>query len=70
METHGILKAFPKVKRHRSNETKDAPAVKKPSGLPITGNAIQYINQMCAAVVKIMFNNHSILVLRLSIHLG
>ncbi|XP_027035069.1 DNA polymerase lambda isoform X1 [Tachysurus fulvidraco] len=54
METHGIMKAFPKVKRHRSNETKDAPAVKKPSGLPITGNIFQGV---CIHIVPVGIGN-------------
>ncbi|KAK3511074.1 hypothetical protein QTP70_030108 [Hemibagrus guttatus] len=37
MEAHGIMKAFPKVKRYRPHEGKDAPPVKK----PITGNIFQ-----------------------------
>lgn len=43
METHGIMKAFPKVKRHRLDDGKDPPPVKKPPGQPITGNVIYYI---------------------------
>ncbi|XP_060716803.1 DNA polymerase lambda isoform X3 [Tachysurus vachellii] len=54
METHGIMKAFPKVKRHRANETKDAPAVKKPSGLPITGNIFQGV---CIHIVPVGIGN-------------
>ncbi|KAF5909289.1 DNA polymerase lambda, partial [Clarias magur] len=41
METHGIMKAFPKVKRHRPHEGKEAPPVKKPPSKPITGNIFQ-----------------------------
>ncbi|KAM9454308.1 DNA polymerase lambda [Clarias gariepinus] len=41
METRGIIKAFPKVKRHRPHEGKDAPPVKKPPSQPITGNIFQ-----------------------------
>lgn len=62
METHGIMKAFPKVKRHRPHEGKDAPPVKKHPGQPVTGNVIYFISQMCAALVKIFlsftFSNH------------
>ncbi|XP_042573505.1 DNA polymerase lambda-like [Cyprinus carpio] len=41
MEVHGILKAFPKVKRPRSNEQKDAPPLKKTPSEPITGTVFQ-----------------------------
>ncbi|TSK17976.1 DNA polymerase lambda [Bagarius yarrelli] len=40
METHGIIKAFPKVKRHRSHESKDVPPVKRTTAQP-TGNVFQ-----------------------------
>ncbi|XP_062865816.1 DNA polymerase lambda [Trichomycterus rosablanca] len=43
METQGIVKAFPKVKRRRSNESKEAPAVKKIPLQTITGNIFQDI---------------------------
>nr|XP_055060943.1 DNA polymerase lambda isoform X2 [Misgurnus anguillicaudatus] len=36
MEGHGILKAFPKVKRRRANESKDAPSHKRAPAEPIT----------------------------------
>ncbi len=38
MDGHGILKAFPKVKRPRPNEQKDAPPLKKTPSEPITGS--------------------------------
>uniref|UniRef100_A0A9J8BNJ7 DNA-directed DNA polymerase n=1 Tax=Cyprinus carpio carpio TaxID=630221 RepID=A0A9J8BNJ7_CYPCA len=41
MEVHGILKTFPKVKRPRSNEQKDAPPLKKTPSEPITGTVFQ-----------------------------
>lgn len=41
MEGHGILKAFPKVKRARSTEQKDAPALKKTPSEPVTGAVFQ-----------------------------
>ncbi|CAM4488195.1 unnamed protein product [Leuciscus chuanchicus] len=41
MEGHGILKAFPKVKRPRPNEPKDAPPQKRTPAKPITGTLFQ-----------------------------
>ncbi|XP_066517139.1 DNA polymerase lambda [Hoplias malabaricus] len=41
METHGILKAFPKVKRHRAAEGKEAPPLKKTLTQMVTGNVFQ-----------------------------
>ncbi|XP_072513756.1 DNA polymerase lambda [Salminus brasiliensis] len=43
METHGILKAFPKVKRHRPAESKEAPPVKKTTVQTVTGNVFQAV---------------------------
>lgn len=41
MEGHGILKAFPKVKRPRPNDQKDAPPHKRTSAETITGTFFQ-----------------------------
>ncbi|KAI4881944.1 hypothetical protein NFI96_017385, partial [Prochilodus magdalenae] len=41
METHGIMKAFPKVKRARAAEGKEAPPPKKTSTQTVTGNVFQ-----------------------------
>ncbi|KAK7161681.1 hypothetical protein R3I94_004377 [Phoxinus phoxinus] len=41
MEGHGILKAFPKVKRPRPNDQKDAPPHKRTHTDPITGTLFQ-----------------------------
>lgn len=41
MEGHGILKAFPKVKRPRPNDQKDAPPHKRTHAKPITGTLFQ-----------------------------
>lgn len=38
MEGHGILKAFPKVKRPRPNDQKDEPLHKRTPAEPITGS--------------------------------
>lgn len=57
METRGIMKAFPKVKRHRSREGKDAPPVKKAPDQSITGNVIYYRTQIYAAIVEILHSS-------------
>ncbi|XP_047007136.2 DNA polymerase lambda isoform X2 [Ictalurus punctatus] len=54
METHGIMKAFPKVKRHRPHEGKDAPPVKKHPGQPVTGNIFQGV---CVHIVPAGIGN-------------
>uniref|UniRef100_W5LHN1 DNA polymerase lambda n=1 Tax=Astyanax mexicanus TaxID=7994 RepID=W5LHN1_ASTMX len=44
MEKHGILKAFPKVKRHRPAESKEAPPAKKTPVQTVTGNVFQGVS--------------------------
>ncbi|XP_062399259.1 DNA polymerase lambda isoform X2 [Sardina pilchardus] len=44
MEAHGILKAFPKVKRSKIVETKDAPPPKKKPGEIVTGSVFQGVS--------------------------
>lgn len=54
MEVHGILKTFPKVKRPRSNEQKDAPPLKKTPSEPITGSSFSktHLSKTTRAVSK------------------
>lgn len=59
METHGIMKAFPKVKRHRLQEGKDAPPVKKTPSQPITGNIIECVNYCVELWLNKSSNNSS-----------
>ncbi|KAB5523548.1 hypothetical protein PHYPO_G00153790 [Pangasianodon hypophthalmus] len=54
METHGIMKAFPKVKRHRPHQGKDVPPVKKSPSQPITGNVFQGV---CVHIVPAGIGN-------------